>query len=206
LNLPDVHQDWTHLLVALHCGDSERRVAAVDDRTHLRIPRSPAGGAKIHLTFIGPLVFVTRNLERAKAWRARAPNEWRRAPDGARVAMSNENHGAGAVGPAPAMARFAELCKDDAAFHAADAGEVKELLGQLREIVLNGVAPKERKTRALPFTKDNIKRRIDAVREAGLDVAGVTSDGTVLTETRRDKASGLTGKPKLRDAREMLDA
>jgi hypothetical protein len=93
------------------------------------------------------------------------------------------------------------------AFHDADAGEVKELLWLLREAVLNGVtAPKERKTRALPFTKDNIKRRIDAVREAGLDVAGVTSDGTVLTENRRDKAPGLTGKPKLRDAREMLDA
>jgi hypothetical protein len=104
--------------------------------------------------------------------------------------------------------RLAELCKNTDAFLQADPAELQELLRLMRAVLLSGEpvpAPKERKTRALPFTKDNIKRRIDAVREAGLDVTGVLTDGTVLTENRRDK-SGLTGKPKLRDAREMLDA
>jgi hypothetical protein len=35
-------------------------------------------------------------------------------------------------------------------------------------------------TRALPFTKANLRRRIDAVIEAGLYVTGITPDGTVL--------------------------
>jgi hypothetical protein len=35
-------------------------------------------------------------------------------------------------------------------------------------------------TRALPFTKANIRRRIDAAREAGLIVTGLAADGTVL--------------------------
>jgi biotin operon repressor len=36
-------------------------------------------------------------------------------------------------------------------------------------------------TRALSFTKASIKRRIEAIREAGLSVTGITADGTVLT-------------------------
>ena len=36
-------------------------------------------------------------------------------------------------------------------------------------------------TRALPFTKASIKRRIDAAHEAGLFVTGILPDGTVLT-------------------------
>jgi hypothetical protein len=36
-------------------------------------------------------------------------------------------------------------------------------------------------TRALPYTKAGLKRRIDAALESGLYVAGVCSDGTVLT-------------------------
>jgi hypothetical protein len=35
-------------------------------------------------------------------------------------------------------------------------------------------------TRALPFTKDSIKRRINAVREAGLFVIGIRTDGTLI--------------------------
>jgi hypothetical protein len=36
-------------------------------------------------------------------------------------------------------------------------------------------------TRALSFTKASIKRRIEALREAGLVVTGITADGTLLT-------------------------
>jgi hypothetical protein len=36
-------------------------------------------------------------------------------------------------------------------------------------------------TRALPFTKANIKRRIEAAHEAGLFVTAILPDGTVLT-------------------------
>jgi hypothetical protein len=35
-------------------------------------------------------------------------------------------------------------------------------------------------TKPLPFTKANIRRRIDAVIEAGLYVTGIAPDGTVL--------------------------
>jgi hypothetical protein len=36
-------------------------------------------------------------------------------------------------------------------------------------------------TKPLPFTKANIRRRIEAVKEAGLHVTGIAPDGTVLT-------------------------
>jgi hypothetical protein len=36
-------------------------------------------------------------------------------------------------------------------------------------------------TAALPFTKANVKRRIEAAREAGLFVVGIDAAGTVLT-------------------------
>jgi hypothetical protein len=36
-------------------------------------------------------------------------------------------------------------------------------------------------TRALPFTKANLKRRIEAAHEAGLFVTAILPDGTVLT-------------------------
>ena len=35
-------------------------------------------------------------------------------------------------------------------------------------------------SRALPFTKANIRRRIEAAREAGLLVRGITADGTLI--------------------------
>jgi hypothetical protein len=59
-----------------------------------------------------------------------------------------------------------------------------------------------------PYTKLAIERRIKAAIAAGLNVVGVLPDGTVLTESR-ENASGataerLTGRPKLRDAREKL--
>lgn len=38
-------------------------------------------------------------------------------------------------------------------------------------------------TRAIPFSKANIKRRIEAAREAGLDPTGITADGTLLVRT-----------------------
>jgi hypothetical protein len=64
-------------------------------------------------------------------------------------------------------------------------------------------------TRALPFTKASIKRRIDAVLEAGLFVTGVTPDGTLIVEAQRpdrkdDADDPLTAVPKLRDAREKF--
>jgi hypothetical protein len=40
-------------------------------------------------------------------------------------------------------------------------------------------------TKALPFTKANLKRRIDAAHEAGLFVTSILPDGTVLTADRR---------------------
>jgi hypothetical protein len=40
-------------------------------------------------------------------------------------------------------------------------------------------------TRAHSFTKASIKRRIEAKREAGLLVTGITADGTVLTAVDR---------------------
>jgi hypothetical protein len=36
-------------------------------------------------------------------------------------------------------------------------------------------------TRAIPFTKADLKRRIDAAHAAGLFVTGILPDGTVLT-------------------------
>ena len=38
-------------------------------------------------------------------------------------------------------------------------------------------------TRAIPYSKANIKRRIEAAREAGLDVTGITADGTLIVGT-----------------------
>lgn len=35
-------------------------------------------------------------------------------------------------------------------------------------------------SRALPFTKANIRRRIEAAREAGLLVTGIAADGTLI--------------------------
>jgi hypothetical protein len=39
-------------------------------------------------------------------------------------------------------------------------------------------------TRAIPFTKAQIKRAIEAAREAGLRVKGIAPDGTLLLEER----------------------
>jgi hypothetical protein len=39
-------------------------------------------------------------------------------------------------------------------------------------------------TRAIPFTKAQIKRAIDAARQAGLRVTGIAPDGTLLLEER----------------------
>jgi hypothetical protein len=47
-------------------------------------------------------------------------------------------------------------------------------------------------TRALPFSKANIKRRIDALREAGIPIAGITADGTVLTLTAVSRPELIT--------------
>jgi len=35
-------------------------------------------------------------------------------------------------------------------------------------------------SRAIPFTKASLKRRIAAAREAGLIVTGITADGTLI--------------------------
>jgi hypothetical protein len=43
-------------------------------------------------------------------------------------------------------------------------------------------------TRALPFTKANLKRRIEAVHAAGLFVTAVLPDSTLLTGDRRPEA------------------
>jgi hypothetical protein len=63
-------------------------------------------------------------------------------------------------------------------------------------------------TRALPFSKANIRRRIEALKEAGLVVTGITADGTLLTAVDRaerdDADDPLTAVPKLRDAREKF--
>ncbi|MBR1198851.1 hypothetical protein JQ574_22905 [Bradyrhizobium sp. AUGA SZCCT0158] len=59
-----------------------------------------------------------------------------------------------------------------------------------------------------PYTQRAIERAIRAALAAGLRVTGVQPDGTVLTDGRENTASpgrpDLTGKPKLRDAREKL--
>jgi hypothetical protein len=59
-----------------------------------------------------------------------------------------------------------------------------------------------------PYTKRAIRRRIEAALAAGLRVVALQPDGTIVTEDRenrpRDLASRLTGRPKLRDAREKL--
>lgn len=65
-----------------------------------------------------------------------------------------------------------------------------------------------------PYTQRAIERAIKAAMSAGLRVVGVKPDGTVLTdgkETYTDIAGvaphpTLTGKPRLRDAREKLGA
>jgi hypothetical protein len=59
-----------------------------------------------------------------------------------------------------------------------------------------------------PYTKRSTQRRIEAALAAGLKVVGVAPDFTVLTEDRDNASSAgdprLTGKRKLRDARERL--
>jgi hypothetical protein len=40
-------------------------------------------------------------------------------------------------------------------------------------------------TQRLPFTRANIKKRIDAAHAAGLLVTGILADGTVLTADSR---------------------
>jgi len=44
-------------------------------------------------------------------------------------------------------------------------------------------------SRAIPFTKAQIKRAIEAARESGLRVKGIAPDGTLLLE-ERDSQSG----------------
>jgi hypothetical protein len=62
-------------------------------------------------------------------------------------------------------------------------------------------------TKALPFTEAKIERAIRGARAAGLEIGAVAiaPDGTVViygpVETEK---IGLTGKPRLRDAREKL--
>jgi hypothetical protein len=64
-------------------------------------------------------------------------------------------------------------------------------------------------TRENPYTQRAIERAIKAALASGLRVVGVRPDGTVLTETREDGPAGpdnpLTGRSRLRDAREKLD-
>jgi hypothetical protein len=59
-----------------------------------------------------------------------------------------------------------------------------------------------------PYTQRAIERAIRAAVAAGLRVTAVLPDGTVLTEARENGPAParptLTGKPKLRDAREKL--
>jgi hypothetical protein len=42
---------------------------------------------------------------------------------------------------------------------------------------------RKRMSRAIPFSKANIRRRIEVARECGLEPAGVTADGTLLFGT-----------------------
>jgi hypothetical protein len=46
-------------------------------------------------------------------------------------------------------------------------------------------------TKSLPFTQASIRRRIAAVRSAGLRVKGVTNDGTVLVDDGENSGSEL---------------
>jgi hypothetical protein len=46
-------------------------------------------------------------------------------------------------------------------------------------------------TRALPFTKANLKRRIDAAREAKLYVLGMKSDGTLILGEKPIEAASV---------------
>jgi hypothetical protein len=59
-----------------------------------------------------------------------------------------------------------------------------------------------------PYSKRALERRIKAALAAGLKVVALQPDGTILTEDREnasgDPVSRLTGRPKLRDAREKL--
>lgn len=49
-------------------------------------------------------------------------------------------------------------------------------------------------TQRLPFTKANLRKRIDAAREAGLDVSGILTDGTLLTADSRPVTNAYLGK------------
>jgi len=56
-----------------------------------------------------------------------------------------------------------------------------------------------------PYTQRMIERAIKAALATGLRVVGVRPDGTVLTDDKSTNAA-LTNGPRLRDAREKLDA
>jgi hypothetical protein len=49
-------------------------------------------------------------------------------------------------------------------------------------------------TRAIPFTKAQIRRAIEAAREAGLRVRGIAPDGTLLLEERDQDRERLGDK------------
>jgi hypothetical protein len=49
-------------------------------------------------------------------------------------------------------------------------------------------------TRPIPFTKAQIKRAIEAAREAGLHVRGIALDGTLLLEERDQDREHLRDK------------
>jgi hypothetical protein len=52
-------------------------------------------------------------------------------------------------------------------------------------------------TRAIPFTKAQIRRAIEAARDAGLRVPGIAPDGTLLLEERDLQAEDhRDGKPR----------
>jgi hypothetical protein len=49
-------------------------------------------------------------------------------------------------------------------------------------------------TRAIPFTKAQIRRAIEVAREAGLRVRGIAPDGTLLLEERDQDRERLGDK------------
>ena len=52
-------------------------------------------------------------------------------------------------------------------------------------------------TRAIPFTKAQLRRAIEAARESGLRVTGIAPDGTLLLEERDPQdADRQDGKPR----------
>jgi hypothetical protein len=53
---------------------------------------------------------------------------------------------------------------------------------------------RDQMSRAIPFTKAQIRRAIDAAREAGLRVTGIAPDGTLLLE-ERDGGLGGEDRP-----------